>query len=113
MANKAVPHSIISGMLVFKVAMLCLRLTEATSRWTCSLQVRKVKRNSRKPTMTKMPVVKVSDCWNPAGFPTYRLICGATTQASIRTVAPEPIDRKAASRARSSGTWVMAGAIEP
>ncbi len=42
-----------------------------------------------------------------------RLIWGATTNASIKMVMLDPYTRQVASLARSVGTCVIAGAIEP
>ena len=58
---------------------------------------------------TNSRVVRVSDCCRLSEF----LICGATMNASAMIVAAVPIDRKLASRARSTGSCVMADASEP
>ena len=65
------------------------------------------------PTTTKIAVVMNSERCRPSGSPVNRLICGATTNDSMRMVMLEPHTRQLASVARSVGTWVIAGAIEP
>ena len=49
----------------------------------------------------------------PTGSPLNLLICGATTNDNIRIVMLEPQTRQLANAARSVGTWVIAGAIDP
>ena len=92
---------------------LSLMLGAATSRWTCSLQFITFHRYSAMPSTTKIAVVMNRDCCRPDGSLAYFLICGATTNESIRIVRLEPQTRQLASLARSVGTWVIAGAIDP
>jgi hypothetical protein len=84
--NRLEMHSMISGRLVFRVEKLCRRLTLGTSRWTCSLAVRKVIRYRIAPATTNAPVVMVSERCRSS----EPLSCGATTKASIRMVRLEP-----------------------
>ena len=60
-----------------------------------------------------MPTEIANEFCSASASPTFARICGAMTHERTRIMIAAPNIRKLASFARSVGTWVSEGAIEP
>jgi len=113
MKKIALADRICSGRFTVREPKLSLSDTGVGSRSTCSLVPQTVKKYRPAPMADRMPMETNSEFCRATGSPALALICGAMTQESTSTIRAAPIMRKLASFARSAGTCVSEGAIEP
>ena len=95
------------------VRRLSFSVTGVAGRATCSRVLTTMNRYRAMPTTTKAAVVKNSERWSASGSWTFPWIWGAMTKAMARTLNAAPYMRKVANLLRSTGTWVIVGAMDP